>query len=288
MPLLFVVLWSTGFIGAKLGTPYAPPMTLLALRFGLVAVCLMGWMIVTGAPWPTARQWWEQAVIATFVHVIYLGGVFVAVDLGLEAGATAVVLGLQPLAIAFGAAAMLGERLNRVQWIGMALGLAGVALVVGRKLDAGIGGPASLAFALMALAAISLGTILQKRRSEDTPMLTGNMVQFTWAAILSFAAALVFEEVSIHWTPVFIFALGWMVIVLSLGALTLYYILIKRGAASEVASLFFLVPASTAVIAWPLFGEVMGLIEIAGMVAAMVGVLLVLRPGLISRSKATG
>ncbi|MEM7188680.1 MAG: EamA family transporter [Pseudomonadota bacterium] len=286
MPMTFVVLWSTGFIGAKLGTPYAPPITLLAMRFGIVAACLAAWMIITRIPWPTARQWREQAEIATLLHTIYLGGVFVAVDLGLEAGAAALILGLQPLAIALGAAILLNERLTWLQWAGMALGLAGAGLVVGRKLEAGIGGPASITFALAALVAISLGTILQKRRSADTPMLTGNMVQFTAATVQCTVIALIFEDIAVRWTPVLIFALGWMVIVLSLGALTLYYILIRRGVASEVSSLFFLVPASTAIIAWPMFGEVMGPLEIAGMGTAMCGVLLVLRPDLFRRSKA--
>ena len=277
MPLVFVVLWSTGFIGARLGLPYSEPMTFLALRFGAVAVVLAALIPFAGTGWPTWRQWRDQSVIAIFMHVGYLGGVFVAVDLGLEAGLAAVIVGLQPIAIALAAGLILGERLSALQWAGMALGFGGVLLIVVRKLEAGVGDTVSLGFSVVALLAISAGSILQKRRSESIPMLSGNMVQFAFAGLFCGAAALAFETREIEWTADFIIALSWSIVVLSFGALTLYYVLIRRGAASRVASLFFLVPPCTAVVAYFLFGETLGPLEVAGMAAAAVGVLIVLR-----------
>lgn len=280
MPLVFVVLWSTGFIGARLALPDAQPLTFLGVRFGIVAVLLAGWMTIVGAAWPTGRDWIDQGVIGLLVHVAYLGGVFVSVDMGLEAGTSAVIVGLQPVVIALMARFMLGERLSGVQWLGMALGLAGVTLVVWRKLGAGLGNAEAVAICAAGLIAIAFGSAMQKRHSSTTPMLTGNMAQFAVASAGCFVLAALIEDFRIEWTAGVVLAMGWSVVVLSIVAITLYYLMIRQGAASEVASLFFLVPVFTAIIAWPMFGELMGPIEIAGMTAAAVGVLLVLhRPG---------
>ena len=277
MPMVFVVLWSTGFIGARLGLPYSEPMTFLALRFGIVAVVLAALIPIVGAHWPSWRQWREQSTIGLFNHVLYLGGVFVSIELGLEAGLSAVIVGLQPITIALGAGLFLGERLVRLQWLGMALGFGGVLLIVARKLDAGVGDMLSIGCSFVALVGISLGSVLQKRYSGTTPMLPGNMVQFAFSAAACGAAALFFETREIQWTAEFTIALVWSIVILSFGALTLYYVLIRRGAASRVASLFFLVPPCTALFAWFLFDERLGLPEIVGMIAAAIGVLLVLR-----------
>ena len=277
MPMVFVVLWSTGFVGARLGLPYSEPMTFLALRFGVVAIVFAAIIPILGAPWPTRKQWREQAEIGLFNHVIYLGGVFVSIELGLEAGLSAVIVGLQPITIALGASLLLGERLSPAQWVGMALGFGGVLLIVSRKLDAGVGDLASIGFSFLALAGIAWGSVLQKRRSGSMPMLTGNMVQFTFAAIVCTLLAFTFETRQIDWTPEFWIALIWSIVILSFGALTLYYLLIRRGAASRVASLFFLVPPCTAIFAWFLFDERLGGLEIIGMFAAAIGVLVVLK-----------
>lgn len=277
MPMVFVVLWSTGFIGARLGLPYSEPMTFLALRFGIVAVALAVLIPIVRAQWPTPTQWGQQSAIGFCNHFIYLGGVFVSIELGLEAGLSALIVGLQPISIALGARVVLGERLTAVQWTGMALGFGGVLLIVVRKLDQGVGDVVAVAFSFAALAGISVGSVLQKRWTGATPMLTGNMVQFAFSATACGLVALALETGQITWNLDFSIALGWSIVVLSFGALTLYYILIRRGAASRVASLFFLVPPCTAVFAWFLFKEYLGPIEILGMCAAAVGVLLVLR-----------
>lgn len=279
----FVVLWSTGFLGGKLGLPYAEPMTFLSLRFGIVAALLAFWVWVSGARWLTRDQVRDQAAIGALVHFVYLGGVFAGIAQGVEAGVAAMIVGLQPILTALVARQVLGERLVSVQWMGMALGLAGVALVVTRKLEAGLGDPLGVLFCFLSLTGIAFGSILQKTRSGDTPMRSGNAVQFASGALCCLAVALLFETMRIDWTPDFIFALVWLIVVLSLGAVAILYWLIQRGAASEVASLFFLVPPCTAVFAYFLFGEVLGPLEIGGMAITAVGVLLVNRPDIVAR-----
>ena len=285
---LFVLLWSTGFIGAKLGLPHAEPMTFLALRFLIGAALLAAWVLIAGAPLPDWRQARDQAVIGALVQFVYLGGVFAAIDRGVEAGLSALIVGLQPIATALIARQVLGERLAVVQWAGMALGLAGVALVVTRKLGAGLGDPLGVLLCIAALLGIATGSILQKARAGATPMRAGMAVQFAVAALCSGTVALVAETGRIAWTGEFVLALGWLVLVLSLGAVTLLYVLIRRGAASNVASLFFLVPPCTALIAWPLFGERLGAVEAAGIAATALGVLLVNRPDLARRLRPGG
>lgn len=279
----FVVLWSTGFLGGKLGLPYAEPMTFLALRFGIVAILLWAWVWFSGARRLTRAQVRDQAAIGALVHFVYLGGVFAGLAQGVEAGVAAMIVGLQPILTALVARQVLGERLVAVQWLGMVLGLGGVALVVTRKLEAGIGDPLGVLFCFLSLIGIAFGSILQKTRSVQTPMRSGNAVQFASGALCCLILALMFESMTIEWTPDFIFALVWLIAVLSLGAVAILYWLIERGAASEVASLFFLVPPCTAVFAYFLFGEVLGPLEIAGMGVTALGVLLVNRPGIVTR-----
>jgi len=277
LPTLFVCLWSTGFLGAKLGLPHAEPLTFLALRFAIVGAVLALWTLAARAAWPTGREAAWQALIGVLVHGLYLGGVFVAISWGVEAGTSALIVGLQPVATAALAVWILGDRLAVVQWLGMALGVAGTALVVARKLADGLGDPAGVAACTIGLLAIALGAILQKRQAGQVPMRAGNAIQFAAAAAFCGLGALVWETGAVRWTAEFVFALAWLVGVLSLGAITLLYVLIKRGAAAEVASLFFLVPPCTALFAWGLFGETMGPLEVFGMALAMVGVLLVNR-----------
>lgn len=280
---LFVLLWSTGFIGAKLGLPHAEPMTFLTLRFAVGAALLGAWVLVSGAAWPDGRQLRDQIVVGVLVQFVYLGGVFAAIDRGVEAGLSALIVGLQPVATALIARQVLRERLRPLQWAGMALGLGGVGLVVARKLGAGLGDPLGVLLCVAALIGIAVGSILQKARAGATPMRAGMTVQFAVAALCSGAVALVAETGRVKWTGEFVLALGWLVIVLSLGAVTLLYLLIRRGAASNVASLFFLVPPCTALIAWPLFGERIGAVEATGIAATALGVLMVNRPDLARR-----
>jgi drug/metabolite transporter (DMT)-like permease len=283
---LFVLLWSTGFLGGKMGLPYAGPMTFLALRFGIVAVVLATWAILTRREWLRRDQIADQILIGALVHSLYLGGVFAGLAHGVEAGVAAMIVGLQPIATALVARQFLGERLVPVQWLGMMLGLTGVGLVIARQMESGFGDPLGVLFCFSALIGIAFGSILQKSRSDKTPMVSGNVVQFMSGTACCAILALIFEDMTVEWSGEFVFALGWLIIVLSLGAVALLYWLIQRGAASEVASLFFLVPPCTAVFAWLLFDEPLGLLKLVGMAITAIGVLLVNRKSFLIRRAA--
>ncbi|MEM7056611.1 MAG: EamA family transporter [Pseudomonadota bacterium] len=277
IPVIFVLLWPTGFVGAKFGLPYAEPLTFLALRFGIAGALLGLAVYIAGTPRLARPQILGQAAIGVLVHALYLGGVFVAIHWGLEAWVSALILGLQPVVTAFFAYWLLAERLRPLQWTGMTLGMLGVGLIIVRKLEAGLGSPASVGICAFGLIAIAIGSVLQKRQSATAPMVAGNAVQFTAAAVVCALGSLAFETRLIDTTPEFFLALSWMVVVLSFGAISLLYIMIRNGEASQVASLFFLVPPLTALYAWLMFDEAMGPVELAGMAVASIGVLLVNR-----------
>jgi drug/metabolite transporter (DMT)-like permease len=285
---LFVVLWSTGFIGAKYGLPHIEPVTFLVLRFALVAAALVFWVILARTAWLTLAQARDAAIIGILLQAVYLGGIYKAIDLGVEAGVAALIVGLQPVLTAFIARQFLGERLSPVQWAGIALGALGVGLVVMRKLDAGIGDWRGVALCLVALAGISTASILQKTRATDHPMRTSTLVQFLAALAVLAPLSFAFETREVTWSGELILAMAWLVLAMSLGALSLLLFLIRRGAASNVASLFFLVPPTTALMAWGIFGEVLGPVEIAGVGLAASGVLMVNRPRLFARRLSRG
>ena len=276
MPLLFVVLWSTGFIGGKLGLPYAEPLTFLSIRYALVLALMLPLVWLSRAPWPAdRRQTLHIGMSGLLVHGLYLGGVFTAIGAGLPAGITALVVGMQPLLTALGAGWLLGERVVGRQWIGLALGFGGVALVViGQSGAAGFDAPlgAMLIPALLALAGITAGTLYQKRFCPSFDLRTGAVIQFIPTLIVTALAAWATESMVVEWSGEFVFALGWLVVVLSLGAISLLNLLIRSGGAVNVASLFYLTPPTTAVMAWLLFDERLAPLALAGMVVAVAGV----------------
>jgi drug/metabolite transporter (DMT)-like permease len=276
MPGVFVLLWSTGFIGAKFGLPYAEPMTFLVLRFAIVTVLLCVFAGLTSAPWP--KSWREAGHIAMaglLLQAVYLGGVFASIYHGVPAGISALIVGIQPLLVAAAAGPVLGETVTRRQWLGLVLGLGGVILVVWTKLGIGIGTPWGYALSVIALIGITVGTLYQKRYCPGIDLRSGTAIQFAATTVVLVPFALLFETRQVQWTGEFLFALGWLCIVLSLGAITLLFLLIRRGAASKVSSLFFLVPPCTALVAWPLFGEQLSILALIGMAATMLGVALV-------------
>lgn len=285
---LFVLLWSTGFIGAKYGLPYIEPVTFLTLRFLLVAAALLAWVLLARSAWLTWAQARDAAVIGILLQAVYLGGIYKAIDLGVEAGVSALIVGLQPVLTAFIARQFLGERLTPVQWAGIALGVMGVGLVVMRKLDAGVGDWRGVALCIGSLAGISIASILQKTRAASHPVRSSTLVQFLAALAVLVPLSLGFETREVTWSAELILALSWLVLVMSLGALSLLLFLIRRGAASNVASLFFLVPPTTALMAWGIFGEVLGPAEIAGVAVTTLGVVMVNRPELFSRNPIRG
>jgi drug/metabolite transporter (DMT)-like permease len=275
-PALFVLLWSTGFIGAKYGLPYAEPLTFLLLRFALVLAILLPVALILRAPWPgTPRQALHYAVGGVLVHAGYLAGVFCALHLGLPAGIAAVIAGLQPLLTAIAVGPLLGERIRQRQWIGFALGLAGCWMVILDKFSLQSSSWAGVALAFLALFSLTAGTLYQKRFCAGMDLRSGGVIQFAAAGLVLLPFALATETMQVHWSPRFVLALSWLVFVMSFGAIGLLYALIRHGEAARVSSLLYLVPASTAVIAFFMFDERLGTLALTGFAVAAVGVWMV-------------
>jgi drug/metabolite transporter (DMT)-like permease len=277
-PALFVLLWSTGFIAAKYGLPYAPPFAFLFYRFALVAALMVVVSLATGARWPgTVKEYRDLALVALCVHGLYLGGVFVSLDSGMAAGTSAMLVGLQPILTVVLAWIWMSEPVVPRQWTGLVLGLAGVYCVVRHKIDFA-GNLAGLLPSAVALVAISVGTLYQKRHCAHVDLRSGSAVQFTVCAVVFAPLAFLLESRPVQWVPPFLFALGWSVIVLSVGAISLLYWLLRHGAAANVARLFYLVPPVTALEAWLLFGETLDALALIGMALITAGVALARRP----------
>ena len=280
MPGLFVLIWSTGYIVAKFGVPYAEPFTFLALRFAFSIAVLLAVALLTGAPWP--RTWAETGhalVSGVLIHGLYLGGVWWAIARGLPAGIAALIVVLQPLLTALMARRMLGEALRPAQWLGILAGFLGVGLVLAPKLAGDALAAASLAAVaatLTATLAFTLGTFYQKRFLTGADLRTGSLLQYLGAlAPTAFLAAAGSPQV--EWSWAFIAALAWSVLGISVGAVTLLLVLIRRGVVSRTAALIYLVPPATALQAFLLFGETLTLLQLAGMTLAALGVFLVTR-----------
>ena len=284
-PALFVLLWSTGFVGAKYGLPYAEPFTFLALRLGLATALLTVLALaLRSARLPGRRQYGHAAVVGLFLHAGYLGGVFTAISLGVPAGISAVVVSPQPVLTAVLASRVLGERLGARQWLGLVLGVVGVALVVGPGLAASGSSAESLplgglAACVVALASGTIATLYQKRHGDGIPLLWGTAVQYAAASTLLLVIAVSTETMRISWTAEFVGALIWLVLGLSLGAVLLLLLLLRRGTASGVSSLLYLVPPAVAVEAFLLFGERLAPLALVGVAVAALGVALVVTPG---------
>ncbi|WP_454710593.1 DMT family transporter [Cupriavidus nantongensis] len=284
MPWLFVLIWSTGFIVAKYGMPYAEPMTFLFLRFAGVLVLMVPFVLLARVPLPrvagTAATDWRAvghiAVAGLLLQAGYLGGVWAAIKLGMPAGVSALIVGMQPILTALIATRM-GERIDARQWLGLLLGIAGVALVVANKLGTSGLTPASLALAGGALISITVGTVYQRHFCPVFDLRMGSVIQFAAAALACVPFMFLFETRAVQWTPAMLGALAWSVVALSIGAISLLFLLIRQGAATKVSSLMYLTPPTTAVMAWLLFGERFPPLAAAGMVLAALGVALVIR-----------
>ncbi|MEO8558335.1 MAG: DMT family transporter [Rhodospirillales bacterium] len=274
---MFVPIWSTGFIGGKFGLPYAEPYTFLFIRYALVVLLIGGIALAMRAPWP--KSWREAGHIGVsgfLMHGVNIGCVFDSIHHGLPAGVASLIVGLQPLLTAAVVGRVLGERVSRFQWLGLILGLAGVALVVGEKLSVDLNLTA-VGLAGIALLGITAGTVYQKRFCPSFDLRTGLTIQHVVAVVYVGILALTLETRHVEWSGKFIFAVGWLVLVLSIGAMSLLFVMIRRGAASRTAALFYLVPASTALIAYFLFNERLGLLALCGMALTAIGVFLATR-----------
>jgi drug/metabolite transporter (DMT)-like permease len=278
MPVVFVLIWSTGFIVARYGMPNSPPFTFLLWRYVFSVLCFVLWVRWSRVPWPQGRaQWGHLAVTGILMHAGYLGGVWAAVKVGMGAGLTSLIVGLQPVLTAVWLSSR-GGHVSRRQWQGLALGFVGLALVVSRKLEGGIEvTPWSLTMITMALVSITTGTLYQKRFVQPCDVRSANAVQLMAAFAVTLPLALLETETA-NWNSEMIGAMAWAVLVLTLGGSSLFYILIQRGAAAAVTSLLYLVPPTTAVMAWFLFDEAITFVTLLGIAFTAVGVSLVVRP----------
>lgn len=276
VPLFFVFLWSTGFIVAKFGLPYAPPLTFLLLRCLGVLLVLAPAVLLLRAPWPRGKLG-HIAVAGLLMQAGYLSGVWCAIKLGMPAGLSALIVGMQPILTAL-AAPLVGERVRPRQWLGLAFGLAGVALVVAAKVSlTGLRWEA-IALCVGALLSITAGTLYQKRFCPQFDLRSGTLVQFAASFLLLLPFAWLLEDMgSVQWTPQFLAALAWSVLALSIGAIFLLFALIRRANATQVTSLLYLTPPTTALMAWALFGEALNWMGICGMAFAVIGVIFVVK-----------
>ena len=283
MPAVFVLIWATGFIVARYGMPYAPPFTFLLLRYVCSIACFAAWIAIARVRWPQTRaEWLHLAVTGVLMHGGYLGGVWAAVKAGMGSGLSALIVGIQPVLTAiwlsaFGSAA---HRVSSRQWLGLGLGFAGLVLVVWRKLTEGSAGDTAsavnLAWAVGALLCITAGTLYQKRWVAPCDVRSANTVQLIAAAIVTAPLAWL-EPEAMQWNAHSLGAMAWSVLGLTLGGSSLLYLLIQRGAAASVTSLMYLVPPTTALMAWLLFGEPITVTTVAGIALTALGVALVVR-----------
>lgn len=278
MPWVFVLIWSTGFIVAKYGLPHAPPLGFLVGRYAFSIACFMVWILWSRAQWPgNAWQWWHLAVTGVLMHGCYLGGVWFAVEHGMGSGLAALIVGLQPVLTAVWVSRMMGGKVTRVQWLGLLLGLVGLLLVLGRKLMAGTEvSVLTVSATVFALLGITAGTLYQKRFVHATDVRTANLIQLAAALAVTWPLSQ-FESEPMVWNLQLVGAMAWAVLALTLGGSSLLYLMIQRGAATAVTSLFYLVPPTTAVMAWLLFGELITLSTVLGTALTALGVALVVR-----------
>jgi len=276
-PAVFVVLWSSGFIAGKLGLRYAEPLTFLGIRFAIATSVMLIAALLVRAEWPKGVMIAHVAVVGLLMHSLLLGGVFSAIQIGLPAGLAALIIGLQPILIAAVVGPLLGERVSARQWVGFFLGFGGATLVLSERygLTAGPAGLAAPALAVCGLIGGTAGALYQKRFCAHANLWTATVIQYAAATVPVMLLAERFETMEVTWSFPFIAALAWLVLALSVGAICLLYLLIRRGAVSKLASYFFLVPPTTALIAWAMFGEHLGLRAMAGMAIAALGVALV-------------
>jgi len=277
VPFVFVFIWSTGFIVARYGMSYAEPMTFLFLRFCGVLVIMLPLCWLARVQWPGRRQIAHIAIAGMLLQAGYLGGVWAAIKLGMSASLSALIVGLQPIITAW-LAAFVAEKVSGRQWLGLLTGLAGVGMVVMAKFTLIGLTLGSLLLCLLALVSITTGTLYQKRFCPSFDLRAGSVIQFGASALLCLPFMFLFETRQVDWQPPMVAALLWSVLALSIGAISLLFMMIRDGAATQVTSYLYLTPPVTALMAWVLFAEPVTLTTILGTVLTVLALLLVLRP----------
>jgi drug/metabolite transporter (DMT)-like permease len=293
MPWVFVLIWSTGFIVARFGMPHAPPLKFLSMRYALSVACFVLWILWRGVRWPTSvRQWQHLAVTGVLMHAGYLGGVWLAIKDGMGSGLTALIVGLQPVltAVWISTLGRVDATVSKKQWAGLWLGFLGLVLVVSRKFETGSPGDTAtwtnLAFTVVALLSITVGTLYQKRFVQPCDVRSANAVQLMAALAVTLPFALM-ESEGMRWNSELLGAMAASVLVLTLGGSSLLYMLIQRGAAASVTSLMYLVPPCTALMAWWLFDEPITAVTLLGTALTAWGVSWVVRSSTPNSGKST-
>lgn len=287
IPFLFVILWASGFVGARFGLEYAEPMTFLSLRMVLNVVLFAVLIMLLKRRIPTGRQFWHSCVSGLFIHGLYLGGTFQAIHWGIPAGLASLLVGSQPIFTALILLLMGSERFNLAQWLGLALGFAGISCVLMGNIEwqSDAHKWAAIGMCVVSLIGITVGTLYQKKFCQGVDLLGGALVQYVAAVALLLPAAMQFETMQVEWTPTFMMTLGWLVVVLSCIAILLLLYMVEHGASSSVASVFYLVPPTTAIQAWICFGESFDRLGALGFVLAAVAVYLVVKKPVLWRSR---
>lgn len=281
-PALFVLIWSTGWISARFAAPYADPLTFLSVRYTCAGVILAVLAVASGAVWPRGRAAGHAAASGILLHAIYLGGVWWAIAHGLPAGISGLIAAVQPILTALLAPRFVGEHITKRQWLGIALGFSGIVLVLWPKL-AGLSGAAlqaqlmPLAINVIAMISVTFGTFYQKKFIQTGDLRTVTTLQYAGALAVTLPLAFLMEPMRIEWNTIMVLNLGWSVLALSIGAIGLLLLLIRRGAVSRAATLIYLVPPAVALEAFVLFGETMVPVQIVGMVITALGVALAVR-----------
>ncbi len=275
-PLVFVCLWATGFVGARLGMPHSEPGTFLAIRFGTACILLAAVAALVGAKWPRGVEALHAVVIGFLIHGVYLGSVFWSIDRGMPAGVSAVIVGLQPLLTAILAGWWLGETITGKHWLGIAFGISGVALVIGPGLDLASSGitPATVSICCIGMVSVTLGTLYQKAKGGQMDIRSSTSLQYLGAFVPVFLLAAVSETQKIDWNAEMVIAMLWAIVVLSVGAIFLLMWLIRQGSVARLSTLFFMVPAVAALMSFGLFGETLSATQIGGMVLCALAVAL--------------
>lgn len=279
LPMIFIVLWSSGYIGGAIGILYAEPFTMTFLRFALAALIMLGVLVLTRTPMPgSVMQVVHMAIVGVFMQALQFGGLYAGMRHGVPAGQSALIVGLMPVVVGLLAGPLLGEKVTWRQWIGLGLGLGGVVLVLSERLGEGYGALLGYGFTAAALVGISAGTLYQKRFCGGFDLRTTGFVQMVVGATVMLGAAYATETMAIDWTPTFVGSVIWLALVNSIGALLVLYAMIRRGEATKVASLFFLIPPVTQVMASATLGEIPTTLALAGFVLAAGGVWLSVKP----------
>lgn len=266
LPLLFIVMWSSGYIVGKVALPFVGPYTLIFIRFASAALVLLAVALLTKAPWPKTRaQFGHIVVVGLLIQALQFAGLYMGLDLGVSAAVAALIVGTMPVFTALGATRFLNEKVSRIEWLGLIGGLFGVALVVYEQL--GASATASLTGYLcvvLALIGITTGSLYQKKYCSSMDLRTGGFIQLATASFVMFFFAEHFENMAVQWTPTMIFASGWLSLVNSIGAISILYVLMRKGEASKVAGLFHLIPAVTALMGFAFLGESFSAINAVG------------------------